>query len=277
MKRFFILASAAIVALASCAKTEVVYKDAPEQIAFKQITGAMTKAFGNSTTLGVFAYKNSDKHFENLEFAHNGTAWTNSDAFWPYEGALTFTVYAPKGTASLAGDVLTLTGVEANEDLYYGAGKYTASKTDGNAPVDVVLKHVSAKVTVNCNLAAPYQLVSLTLMEACTGADVTVDYSSSTVAVTGTQVKENLDVTTTSTQYVLPGNQTYFTIVFKQGDLSFSQNIALSSTWVANHAYTYNITVNAPDQIFISASVDSAGWQNGGTVNETVSSEPELS
>lgn len=44
MKRFFILASAAIVALASCAKTEVVYKDAPEQIAFKQITGPMTKA-----------------------------------------------------------------------------------------------------------------------------------------------------------------------------------------------------------------------------------------
>ena len=44
MKRFFILASAAIVALASCAKTEVVYKDAPEEIAFKQITGVMTKS-----------------------------------------------------------------------------------------------------------------------------------------------------------------------------------------------------------------------------------------
>ena len=111
MKRFFILATAAIVALASCAKTEVVYNDAPEQIAFKQITGAMTKAFGNYTTLGVFAYQDSKKHFENYTFTHDGVkGWTNPDAVWPYEGDLTFTVYAPAATATLEGNVLKLTG-----------------------------------------------------------------------------------------------------------------------------------------------------------------------
>ena len=255
MKRFFILATAAIVALASCAKTEVVYNDAPEQIAFKQITGAMTKAFTTDTDLGVFAYQDGGKHFDNLPFAHNGTAWTNASAFWPYSGNLTFTVYAPyvDGKAALSGKVLTLTGVSAAEDLYYGEEQVTTAKVN---TVPVYLKHLSAKVTVNVNLGT-YTLTSLTLDDACTNGDVTVDYTATpaAVAVTTATLEQSLDVKTTNTQYVLPGEQTSFTISFKQGDLSFTKPLDLGGTWVANTAYTYNITIANPEQIYINATV----------------------
>ena len=50
MKRFFVCAAAAIVALASCSKTQVVYNDAPEEIGFKAVSGVMTKAPITNTT-----------------------------------------------------------------------------------------------------------------------------------------------------------------------------------------------------------------------------------
>ena len=96
MKRFFILATAAIVALASCAKTEVVYNDAPEQISFKQITGAMTKAAHTleDGNLGVFAHQGEDEYFGNTPFAGTSGSFTAAK-YWPYEGTLDFTVYYP--------------------------------------------------------------------------------------------------------------------------------------------------------------------------------------
>ena len=103
MKRFFILASAAIVALASCAKTEVVYKDAPEKITFKQVTDVMTKAtnLSDQLTLGVFANEeDGDVYFGNTAFTYSEGTWGNNSAYWPYEGNLVFTVYAPAGTAA---------------------------------------------------------------------------------------------------------------------------------------------------------------------------------
>ena len=45
MKRLFILA-AATVALASCAKTQVVYNEEPQEIAFRQVENVMTKGGG---------------------------------------------------------------------------------------------------------------------------------------------------------------------------------------------------------------------------------------
>lgn len=49
MKRLVILA-AAIVALASCAKTQVVYNEEPQEIAFKTVSGVMTKGPVTGTT-----------------------------------------------------------------------------------------------------------------------------------------------------------------------------------------------------------------------------------
>lgn len=57
MKRLFILA-AATVALASCAKTQVVYNEEPQEINFRAISNVMTRADGDAMPLdmGVIAY-----------------------------------------------------------------------------------------------------------------------------------------------------------------------------------------------------------------------------
>ena len=107
MKRFFILASAAIVALASCAKTEVVYKDGPQEIAFKQVTGAMTKgSLGDNANvvLGVYAdYKATPTsavgvYFTNQQFKGDaeGQEWVGDPTqYYPLSGTLDFVGYAP--------------------------------------------------------------------------------------------------------------------------------------------------------------------------------------
>ena len=75
MKRFFICAAAAIVALASCSKTEVVNTSAPEEIGFKAVTGAITKAEQDAATLdgamGVFAFV----HGESTSYFSNTSLW----------------------------------------------------------------------------------------------------------------------------------------------------------------------------------------------------------
>ena len=73
MKRLFILASAAALMLASCAKTTVVYNEAPEEIGFKAVTGVMTKAHvewnQETSKLGVFAiYQDNNLYLENKIF-----------------------------------------------------------------------------------------------------------------------------------------------------------------------------------------------------------------
>ena len=55
MKKIFILATAAIVAFASCMKTEVVSNSEPQEIAFRQFTGSMTKADPDPTDLASYA------------------------------------------------------------------------------------------------------------------------------------------------------------------------------------------------------------------------------
>lgn len=265
MKRLFFLATAAIVALASCSKTQVVYTDAPDQIAFKQITDVMTKA-PLEGTLGVFANQGAVVHFGNTEFTLDAGFWTNSTAYWPHEGNLEFTVYAPyKDGTEYADNVLTLKEITAADKLYYGVERYNTGKV---ASVPVVLKHVSAKITVNVTMNDPYTLTSITLDNATTVGNVTVTYNDPVVvATTVSTTKENLDVT--STKYVLPGNQTQFTIKFKQGNLDFTEVISLAdATWVANSEYIYNINVSSPDKIkFVATVVDS--WDNGGNVNKT--------
>ena len=53
--------------------------------------------------------------------------------------------------------------------------------------------------------------------------------------------------------YVLPGEQSSFTIIFTQengeNDVEFTKTIDLDDDWVANTAYTYNISIAGPDLI----------------------------
>ena len=166
MKRFFILASAAIVALASCAKTQVVYNDAPEEIALKAISGVMTKAtnLDGNETMGVYAnYASSETNnpyttfFENISFSDKGTYWgANPAKYWPLEGKLDFVVYSPHTNASgvvawtySASESKLVIKVDNNlAQLNWLYGKGIANGTKGTT-VNTPLRHALAKVTAN--------------------------------------------------------------------------------------------------------------------------------
>ena len=174
MNRLFILASAAIVALASCTKTEVVYNEAPQEIGFKAVTGMITKAEQTDATLdgdmGVFAYVHGGAlFFGNTQFTNAGAYWTGSK-FWPVTNALDFIVYAPyvDGTTynptskilTVAADNSSKTAIGDQVDYLYGDNYYNnngAGFDKNTESVSVTLKHAQAKVSVSF-----------------TGADVTV-------------------------------------------------------------------------------------------------------
>ena len=290
MKRFFILASAAIVALASCAKTEVVSTNGPQEIAFRQITNPITKANALATTvaLGVYAHQDAALYFDNTSFTHNGTDWTGG-RYWPFDNsALDFTVYAPynnnTGTAfDATNKILTLGQVTAAEALYYGTQRYDdVTKPQNNASYAVTLKHVSSKLSVSVKgTDNVFKLKSLVLNTPIKTGDVDVNYSASPATVTvennPTPTKEDITflssastvLTSTATQigdvaYVLPGTQTKFTIVFeqytngidKEQKLEFTREIDLSDAeWVANKQYHYTIEITA-DEIHLTATID---------------------
>ena len=137
MKKYFIIAVAALVALASCTKTEV-DKTAYEQnrvINFNTVANKATKAPITGTTysydcpaFGVFAYylasgnwntaaanSSAVSYMEDVEISFNDTKdiWAPSSTYyWPLEGKLTFIAYSPKSAATAAfsnAGVLTLT------------------------------------------------------------------------------------------------------------------------------------------------------------------------
>lgn len=284
MKKFFILASAAIVALASCAKTEVRYDEQPQEIAFKQLTDVMTKATDLATTvpLGVIAHYNTNGslYFDNTSFAYEAdpaAAW-QADKYWPFEGKLDFTVYAPFGTAEYASNVLTIDNVTAADVLYYGKQRYVATSKVEKVPV--VLKHASAKITVKIKGSTLYTLTDLKLNGYNKTGNVKVTYGTSG-NYDATAVETETGATTSDHQflssgnqgltadavavgtecYVLPGNQTSFTLTFTQAaanPITFTKNINLSDNWEANHQYLYTINITA-DEIYFTATVEA--WE----------------
>ena len=284
MKRFFILASAAIVALASCAKTEVVYKDAPEQIAFKQITNVMTKGEQTALTgnMGVFAYKAGEVYLPNTLFALAGEVWGNENAKWPYNGNLDFIVYAPfNEDAETTTALLTLPGVAAADALYYGVKKY-ADVEKGPNPVNVELNHLSAKISVD--FTAPgtgYTLSTVVLNDVCTEGNVTVDYSESPAVVTTTVSTTETDHTFVpgTPLYVLPGAQTFFTVTFVQEngdkDFTYSKEVSLEgATWDAHKGYTYKFSITPTGAITFKAVVNP--WDDQALVTESLDAAPRF-
>lgn len=187
MKRILIFASAAIVALASCAKTEVVYKDAPQEIAFKQITGAMTKTLVDlDANMGVFAYTvdTPAEYFDNILFANDGSGiWKASPAmFYPIQGALDFAYYSPHASGWTFNGSTTLKSPALADikdtDVLYGKTIATSPKTD--AALNVVLAHALAQVTVNVTTDEASKgyitITEVTLSDTHLGGTLTVTY-----------------------------------------------------------------------------------------------------
>ena len=242
MKRLFILASAAIVALAACTKTGVVYNEAPQEIGLKAVTGMMTKTtdFGTQD-LGVFAdVTDGDVYFGNTLFSKSGDTWT-ADKYWPIQNTLDFTVYAPHvGEATYSDNVLTIPVADnstVQTDWLYGASRYMSKSKDGGN-ISTTLNHGLSKITVKvwADVANVYTITSLILNEAHQAgtlevtydedgdfqsispevvADSPVTYShdfvENSVSVPGTA---NTNAATLSSYYVFPSDVTSFTVTY---------------------------------------------------------------
>ena len=290
MKRFFICAAAAIVALASCSKTQVVYNDAPEEIGFKAVSGAITKAEQTNATLdgtmGVFAFVNGGTtvYFGNTSFAKSGDVWTASK-YWPVNEELDFAVYAPfvDGTTfssnklTVEADNSANTTIDTQVDYLYGAKYYDneGSGYDRNtANVPVTLNHAQAKVTVSFT-GENATVTDVTLDAPVLKGSCAVTYSDPVVvdwtpgaansAVTLIETADLSAVAVSASLLVVPETVSDITFNYQIDGSSavLSHTIDLTEAWVHGTHYTYNVSVS-PYEIKFKPTVNTT-WTTGAT------------
>ena len=301
MKRFFILASAAIVALASCAKTEVVYKDAPEEIALKAYTGVMTKAphegtsMPTSSSMMVYASQSTTEdgtytpYFSAKPFTY-GTTWTGSQ-YWPESGYLKFLAYYPSTLGTQTGDAVngvTLTVTDINQtDLLY-SNLTNAQKCDTKPTAALTFNHALAQIQVKLAVADG-KMANVTVNSvAITTPNIggvfsfgasSAEWTSKTPAganlVMNKSLSANLETTAAAFgegALVVPGAQTSLVIDYAVAGLSKQETVELSTygNWDAGKKYVYNVTISL-DEIQLTASV--ADWDEDTKNNDDVADE----
>lgn len=282
MKKIFILATAAIVAFASCTKSEVVYNQEPQEIGFRQFTGSMTKATNLSEltsgpeTMGVFAHVNGTdaEYFSNAKFVEPGSGnnWSGDpQRYWPLQNSLDFTIYAPyvsETDYTTASKTLTITvndNTSGQDDFLYGVERYT-NKTKADSPLAVVLKHALSMVSVkiSSNTTGVFTVTKVEIIDPIQGGTIVVDYSSTTsVTVTPSSVTGNVIISSTET--ALTGDATDFgsKLVFpispntNAAKLKITYNmesatglvaeVSLTDSWETGKHYTYNVTFTATE------------------------------
>ena len=303
MKKIFILATAAIVALASCTKSEVVYNKGQQEIGFRQFTGSMTKAtnlsalVGGPETMGVFAHisgSSTQPYFLNAKFVKPASSndWGGDPKrYWPLQDKLDFTIYAPyvdgttydASTAALTVPVADNT--TAQQDFLYGVERYT-NKTKADSPLAVVLKHALSLVSVkiSSNTTGVFTVTKVEIIDPIQGGTIKVDYSSTTsVDVTPSSVTG--DVTISSTETPLTGTATDFgsKLVFPispitnaaklkitynmESALGLVAEVNLPDSWQTGKHYTYNVTFSATE-ILLTPTVEE--WTTESTTPITV-------
>ena len=277
MKRLFILASAAIVALASCSKTQVVYNEAPEEIGFKAVTGAMTKAVDSWDTatevMGLFAVKSDEStYLNNVQFKKDATeayfvGWdgtAHKPYYWPLNEVLDFIVYAPHhASAALTTNVLTIpvdnTGAD-QKDVLYGAEKLVDKAKQADA-YSVNMKH--ALTWIEVNIVADQDGVlnaELSLTDIVPSGTLNVNYTTAnapTLSWTNPGAKAPVSVYTgavgtagvTKDFLIIPAaDQTSFALTYTlNGGSELSTTLDITGEWKAGFKYVYNISVAASE------------------------------
>ena len=175
MKRMFLFAAMACVALASCTKNEQVNFPQEDAITFSApVVGLNTKAVEIGTTylaedphFGVFAhYFDADYtafatgklYMNNVEVKYENTTtpWVPvANYYWPKNGTLTFAAYSPYGTTGVSYGATgfkfenyTVADAATQADLLYSERTYDQAKpTDPNFEgVDLQFNHALASV-----------------------------------------------------------------------------------------------------------------------------------
>lgn len=305
MKRLFILASAAIVALASCSKTQVVYNDAPEEIGFKTVTGVMTKGPIEGTTLPtgkammVYASKSKDNveeytpYFSKVPFSYT-SYWGGTPAqYWPETGYLKFIAYYPStiGTG-VTGDATTdivITGASAanGDDILYT--NLTAEQSCASNPKPLVpmpFLHALAQVQVTAKVSdaamTNVKVTSVVLTNPLMTGTLTIassDASWASQAVGDPVTMNNVISSEALTDdakslgkgtLVVPGDQTAtLTVTYTIGGLEVTTDpISITGKWEKGKKYIYNLSIGL-DEIKINPSV--ADWDDAPVVTPPVS------
>jgi hypothetical protein len=297
MKKFFILASAAIVALASCAKTEVVYKDAPEEIAFKAVTGVMSKVPHEGTNMptadDMVVYASAsltesgtyEPYFSNVTFDF-GTYWTgNPSQYWPKSGYMKFLAYYPNNIGTASGNAVDGVSIVINDiattqtDILY-SDLTSAQNCETKPVVPMTFHHALAQIVVKASVynAAMNNVVisSVAITTPNTSGEFSfgstgLNWETKTASAVNMLMDNDLVATPLTTSpatlgdgsLVVPGNQTSLVISYKVGSLIKEVTKSLSGTsWDAGQKYIYNIVVTL-DEIKLSASVEN--WTDAST------------
>ena len=308
MKRLFILASAAIVALASCSKTQVVYNDAPEEIGFKAVTGTMTKAPLSGTALPtnqgnmmVYASKSKDNvepytpYFGPVEFGWKDESyWGGTTAqYWPETGYLKFIAYYPStiGTG-VTGDATTdivITGASAangDDILYTNLTDKQDCASNPKPLVPMPFLHALAQVQVTAKVSdaamTNVKVTSVVLTNPLMTGKLTISSNDASWAsqavgdpVTMNNVisDEALNASAKSLgvgTLVVPGDQTAtLTVTYTIDGLEVTTDpISITGTWEKGKKYIYNLSIGL-DEIKINPSV--ANWDDAPVVTPPVS------
>lgn len=286
MKRFFILASAAIVALASCAKTEVRYDNAePQEIAFKKITGAMTKTTTAlevlNSTMGVYAFYHQEvagpaaEYFANKKFIEDGSTsiWKGENPYyWPLQGYLDFLVYSPytESGASYTSNALTLTIPDNSTDqIDWVAGTAIVKNCQYvvDDATDVTLQHLLSKITiqVKSNVEDLFTVKSVVLSNIEKSGEIVVNYATPvTVTPTNDTTGDEYPHTftgptgtlTTTLQscgdhLVFPSTADHvLTVTYTMAGMYSGNDLTATLNlenvvWATGTHYTYNLTLTA--------------------------------
>ena len=178
MKKYIIIAAAAVAALASCAKVETV--DVQKEVTFEvanrlQQTKASGSVYDTSIDFGTYAWFTATSGSTNADFMVNetigyvGGVWKNkvNTFYWPKTGSVSFISYSPfdgtNGTGdsnpAITADSITYTDITAGDIDYLYADKATCSSnvndiTDGDGAADsgfsgvpTLFRHALAKVS----------------------------------------------------------------------------------------------------------------------------------
>lgn len=286
----FLCAAAAMVALASCSKTQVINTEAPQEIAFKAVAGAITKtgetALSSDVSLGVIAFlnNNGNMYFGNTEFSkkNNDREWTSPSGdkkYWPFSNNLDFVVYSPyqgnvtyNSTDGFTIQVSNPSGYNQT-DYLYGENYYDDSDDNGYSKesVPVILKHAMAKVTVNFTLSN-VTLNDLFINQSYAQGSFNVKYDSNDNAtLTWTVASDNntyrrsfFTQNSTNNSYevlVLPTTTSdiIFNYTLSGTSLILSHTIDLNTSWQPGTNYIYNVTIS-PQEIKVDPKV--TNWNN---------------
>lgn len=306
MKRILICAAAAIVALASCSKTQVVYNDAPEEIGFKAVTGVMTKGPITDTELPkgkammVYASKSKDNveayspYFGPVPFGWKDSYWGGTTAqYWPETGYLKFIAYYPStigtGVTGNATTDIVITGASAangDDILYTNLTDKQDCASNPKPLVPMPFLHALAQVQVTAKVSdaamTNVKVTSVVLTNPLMTGTLTIassDASWASQAVGDPVTMNNVISSEALTDdakslgegtLVVPGDQTAtLTVTYTIDGLAVTTDpISITGTWEKGKKYIYNLSIGL-DEIKINPSV--ANWDDAPVVTPPVS------